>query len=232
MLRWIMVATAVVTFQPSANADAPAVSSTEQAASTTPAHADGRRDRKAWEDWFNGLAIGSYRDGAFWWFNERSTDSPKGCVSTSGDAEWVAGCRAAQQRLALPDVRWKTESSYALGWLSAVSADIPPEPITMSKTERAAASTPGYADGRRDRQAWENWLRKLPRRSSYQAGAFWWLDEHEKKNPLPCSSPYSDTQWGAGCRAAQQHLAVPDVRRTTEADYRLGWNSENSTEPP
>lgn len=230
MRRCIMVAVAVVFFGTATNADAPAVSSTKQAASATPAYADGRRDRKAWEDWFNGLAIGSYRDGAFWWFGERSKDVARACVSASGDAEWVAGCRAAQQRLALPDVRWKTETSYALGWLSGVSADIPPEAITMSQAERAASSTPAYADGWRDRQAWEEWLKKLPR-SSYRSGAFWWLDEHEKKNPLPCSSPSGGSQWEAGCRAAEEHLAVPDVRRTTEGDYRLGWNSEISTMP-
>lgn len=148
----------------------------------------------------------------------------------SGDAEWVAGCRAAQQRLAQPDIRRKTEAFYAMGWESEVAADIPPEPITMSDAEKAASTIPAYADGRRDRQAWEDWLRRLPV-GSYRDGAFWWLDEHGTKHPQPCASPTGDIQWEAGCRAAQNRLALPDVRRTTEVDYRLGWISEVSMPP-
>ena len=196
-----------------------------------PAYMDGRRDRKAWEDWFNGLAIGTYRDGAFWWYEERSKASPRGCVSPPGDAEWVAGCRAAQRRLALADIRWKTEALYALGWESETTADIPPEPITMPPGERAAAVSPGFADGRRDRQALEDWLRRLPI-GAYRDGAFWWLDEHDKRRPEPCVSPIEDTQWDAGCRSAQGRLALPDVRRTTEGDYRMGWNSAASAQSP
>ena len=136
MSRRIMVAVAVVFWSvTTASADVPrpdgTTSAAEQAAST-PAYADGQRDRKGWEDWFNGLAVGSYRDGAFWWFTERGKTQPRGCVSPAGDAEWTAGCRAAQQRLALADIRWKTETSYALGWLSEVSTDIPPEPPRSS----------------------------------------------------------------------------------------------------
>ena len=106
MLRRILVA--VILFSAiAANADMPRPSgaaAADRQAASTPAYADGQRDRKAWEDWFNGLAIGTYRAGAFWWFTERSKALPRECVSPSGDAEWVVGCRAAQQRLALPDI--------------------------------------------------------------------------------------------------------------------------------
>jgi hypothetical protein len=235
MSRRIVPAMAVVLlFATSASADMPRPSGTKSAAeraASTPAYADGRRDRKAWENWFNGLAIGSYRDGAFWWFGERSKASPDGCASSSGDAEWIAGCRAAQQRLALPDVRWKTETFYALGWLEEVSTDMPPEPITMADAERIASLRPGYSDGWHDREAWEEWLKRLPI-GSYRDGSLWWLDEHSKQRPQACESPTGDSQWQAGCRAAQSRLAVPDVRRTTEVDYRLGWNSEVATPPP
>jgi hypothetical protein len=204
-------------------------SETGQAEAASPAYADGRRDRKGWEDWFNGLAIGSYQDGAIWWYGERSKASPRGCVSAAGDVEWEAGCRAAQRRLALADIRWKTEALYALGWESEVTVDLPPEPITMPPGE--AAVSPGFADGRHDRQAPDDWLRRLPR-GAYRDGAIWWLDEHDKKRPEACFSPAEDAQWEAGCRAAQGRLALPDVRRTTEADYRMGWNSEGGTQSP
>jgi hypothetical protein len=200
----------------------------ERAFSTTPAYAEGRHDRKVWEHWSNALALSSYKDGALWWFGERSKAQPRGCVSRSGITEWVAGCKAAQQRLALPDIRRKTEAPYSLGWNSEVAADNPREPITMSEAERAAAATPAYADGRRDRENWEDWLVRLPI-GSYRDGAFWWSDEHGKRSPGACESPAADTQWESGCRAAQRRIALPDVRRMTEADYRIGWNSSIAT---
>ncbi len=236
MLRGFSVmATVALSFLAgTAIADAPTLpgsASASDQATSSPAYADGRRDRKSWEDWFNGLAIGAYRDGASWWFSERTKDTPRGCISPSGNTEWVAGCRAAQRRLALSDVRWKTEALYALGWESEVAVDIPPEPITVTEAEKAASSAPAYADGRRDRQAFEDWLKRLPV-GAYRKGAFWWLDEHDKNHPAACVSPAGDMQWEAGCRAAQGRLAVPDIRRTTEVDYRTGWNSEPGPEAP
>ena len=236
MLRRIIVTAALILLSAAtANGNpAPQAGTTPaagHASSTTPPYADGRRDRKAWEDWFKALSIGSYQDGALWWFDERSKAEPRGCVSRSGNTEWVAGCKAAQQRLAFPDIRRRTETAYASGWDSEVAADIPPEPITMSETEKAASGTSAYADGRRDREAWEEWLTRLPI-GSYQDGAFWWSDEHRKRSPGACESPSGDTQWDAGCRAAQRRIALPDVRRTTEVDYRMGWNSVIATPLP
>ncbi len=202
----------------------PAAVSVEPAVSSDPAYSDGRRDRLAWEDWFNALAVGSYRDGASWWVSERGKAEPRGCASISGDTEWEAGCRAAQQRLAIVDIRRKTEPTYRSGWDSEVAADVPPEPITISPAERAASSSPAYVDGQRDRQAWEDWLDSLPA-GSYRAGAFWWWDERHKKRPAACVSPIGESQWEAGCKAAQRRLAESDIRQNTEVDYRSGWYS-------
>ena len=236
MLRRIVVTVALILLSAAtANGNpAPEAGTTppaKPAFPVTPAYADGRRDRKAWEDWFKALAIGSYQDGALWWYDERGKAKPRGCVSRSGNPEWVAGCKAAQQRLAFPDIRRRTEAAYSSGWDGVVAADIPPEPITMSETEKAAASTPAYADGRRDREAWEDWLTKLPI-GSYRDGAFWWSDEHRKRSPGACESASGDTLWDEGCRAAQRRIALPDVRRTTEVDYRMGWNSLIVTPSP
>lgn len=227
-MRPVIVIAAGFFFAAAASADSPpppqsTMPPTGQAASTTPAYADGRRDRLAWEDWSNGLAIGAYRDGAFWWARERSKGRPRGCASRSGNAEREMGCKAAQQRLAVADIRRKTEPAYSLGWNSQIVPDIPPEIITISPAERAALSTSPDADGVRDRQAWENWLRGLPS-GSYRDGALWWSDERIKRQPDPCVSPAGDSQWEKGCRASQQRLAVADVRRNTEAAYRSGWS--------
>ena len=231
MLRRVMLTAAAVSFLSGAATRADGLpqpnshtSAAEATASTTPAYADGRRDRLAWVDWFNALAIGSYRDGAFWWTREHSKEQPRGCVSRSGNVEWEMGCKAAQQRLAVTDIRLKAEPAYSLGWSSQTTSDIPPEAITLSPAERIASSASPYADGLRDRQAWENWLRGLPS-GSYLDGALWWSDERIKRQHGACVSPTGDNQWEEGCRAARRRLAVVDVRRNTEAAYRSGWSS-------
>jgi hypothetical protein len=233
MSRRIVVTSAFILFYAATASGNPAPQTrtappAEQAFSTSPAYVEGRHDRKSWEDSSKALALSSYKDGALWWFGERSKTQPRGCVSRSGNTEWVAGCKAAQQRLALPDIRRKTEPPYSVGWDREVSADIPTEPITMSEAEKAVSGTPAYADGRRDREAWEDWLVRLPI-GSYQDGAFWWSDEHRKRSPNACESPSADTLWESGCRAAQRRTALPDVRRMTEAGYRMGWNSSTAT---
>jgi len=70
------------------------------------AYADGRRDRQAWEDWYNGLPEGAYRQGASYWASVRSTkQAASGCTGSgyTGSAEqanWVNGCYARCQRSA------------------------------------------------------------------------------------------------------------------------------------
>lgn len=80
MLRWIMVVvTVALVSATTASADTPPVTaSAAERDEATSAYTDGRRDRKAWTDWFHGLSIGPYQDGAFWWFSERSKEFPQG----------------------------------------------------------------------------------------------------------------------------------------------------------
>jgi len=51
------------------------------AASSTPAYADGRRDRIAYEQWVASLADGSYRDGVIFWAGNRSVKPTPSCVA-------------------------------------------------------------------------------------------------------------------------------------------------------
>jgi len=93
------------------------MSSAQQAASTTQAYAEGHADRVAWENWFN-TQSGSARSGAEYWSGVRSTAHPAPCTAVNSDPAFVAGCEAAQQRLASVDVRRKTEANYWWGWNS------------------------------------------------------------------------------------------------------------------
>jgi len=108
---------ALATIAPAVRAPSTMPSSQEAAVSTR-AYADGRRDRIIWERWFGGLPVGTYRDGAFFWSGERSKPNPGSCDSPNGDKMWASGCNAARSLLAPFDIRRKTEPDYWWGWNS------------------------------------------------------------------------------------------------------------------
>jgi hypothetical protein len=70
------------------------------AASSTPAYADGRRDRIAYEQWVASLADGSYRDGVIFWAGNRSVKPTPSCVA---GPSFQQGCLDARARLC----RWR-----------------------------------------------------------------------------------------------------------------------------
>ncbi len=143
-----------------------------------------------------------------------------------------------------------TTQSHAMAWLHAddmsaisvvvLSAEAGPAPTPISTEASAAAIPPGpepsvprsaaaqaslseaFADGRRDRLAWEAWFNGLPN-GLFRGGAHWWSAKRSKPRPASCISDSSE--WTNGCNAARDKLAADDVRRTTEPNYRLGWNS-------
>jgi hypothetical protein len=80
----------------------------------------GAADRTAWESWF-ASTTGDYQDGAEFWAGQRSLKKPAPCDAQSAAADrnidlWIAGCRAAQQRLASIDIRRKSDREYRRGW--------------------------------------------------------------------------------------------------------------------
>lgn len=85
----------------------------------------GHADRVALEAWIGSLS-GDRRSGADFWGQERSKPKPVSCLAADGSSspEFVAGCQEAQRRLALPDVRRRTEPDYRKGWnVEVVSID-------------------------------------------------------------------------------------------------------------
>lgn len=94
------------------------MSSAQQAASATQAYSEGRRDRVAWEAWFDSLPAGSAKDGALFWVGERNRANPGSCEAVDQPRAWSEGCHAAQAKLALVDIRRRTEANYWWGWNS------------------------------------------------------------------------------------------------------------------
>jgi len=102
----------------------------------------------------------------------------------------------------------------------ALSAPASAQPIAVS---------PAFTQGNTDRQSWETWYNGLS--GEYQAGALFWSGQRSLPHPAPCQTQGGRDlgAWTAGCMAAQQRLALTDVRRKAEPDYRLGWNAWSAT---
>jgi hypothetical protein len=81
------------------------------------AFSQGQADRQTWDAWFSSQT-GGFRTGAEYWAAHRSDPKPGSCetIYPGADASWIAGCRAAKQRLVAPDLRRKMEPEYRRGW--------------------------------------------------------------------------------------------------------------------
>ena len=80
----------------------------------------GAADRRAWESWFASTSA-DYQAGAEFWAGQRSLKKPAPCDAQSAAADrkidvWIAGCLAAQERLAPTDIRRHSDPEYRRGW--------------------------------------------------------------------------------------------------------------------
>ena len=85
-------------------------------------------------------------------------------------------------------------------------------------------ATPTYTasdDGTHDRRVWEGWFAKTS--GAYRTGASWWAGHRSIANP-GCQSLQGDA--ARGCADAKVVLDPFDTRRTSDADYKAGWNSK------
>ena len=101
----------------------------------------------------------------------------------------------------------------------------PPTPSAQLAATTSSGGSRAYWEGRGARQAWENWFAGLA--GEYKAGADYWAAHRSLPNPGTCGNPSSSeqTEWWKGCTSAKAFLYGTDIRRKTEPDYRLGWNS-------
>jgi hypothetical protein len=84
----------------------------------------------------------------------------------------------------------------------------------------AAANEAQFAEGLRDRTAWEDWFNGLS--GDEIGGAAFWAAERSKPNPGDCLGTAAFIQ---GCQEAKARLASADLLRKSEPAYRTGWNS-------
>jgi hypothetical protein len=76
----------------------------------------------------------------------------------------------------------------------------------------------GLADG----IAWRQWTGELYKVSEQaHEGAAYWAAQRSLANPGSCVGNSVDFQ--TGCEEAKKRLAMPDVLRKTQPDYRAGW---------
>ena len=78
-----------------------------------------------------------------------------------------------------------------------------------------------YDKGLADRNAWENWFNGL--QGDVKTGAFFWAGQRSLPHPGSCSQMNAD--FHNGCTAAKERLATADALRTSEPDYKRGWNA-------
>lgn len=106
--------------------------------------AQGRADRLTFEGWISTLGV-DLRKGADFWVQERSKPKAVSCLAAEGNPtpEFISGCQEAQQRLALPDVRRRTEPEYRKGWNAdvAIAAVGRPETSIANAPPRSNSST-------------------------------------------------------------------------------------------
>jgi hypothetical protein len=105
----------------------------------------------------------------------------------------------------------------------------PTSPYTKapSRSAQTPAGSEMFAQGLRDRTAWEDWFNGLS--GDEQAGASFWAAERSRPNRGDCLGTAAFVQ---GCQEAKARLADADLLRKTEPQYRAGWNSYIQPAPP
>jgi tellurite resistance protein len=97
---------------------------------------------------------------------------------------------------------------------------------TPAASPSTAAAAQAYAQGRADRQQWESWF--VGQSGNFYAGAAYWASHRSLTHRQSCAAAApadADSEWAAGCIAAQRALARPDRLRNASRAYRRGWNS-------
>ena len=93
-----------------------------------------------------------------------------------------------------------------------------------SAAQEQTVMTPAYAEGRRARIDYEQWVAGQ-QEGSYKAGVVFWSSHRSDKPQPPSCFSGGAAEWQGGCFAAKARLSPIDVRRTTEKDFWYGWNS-------
>lgn len=142
--------------------------------------------------------------------------------TTPGRVEWLTKSDLVSMGVVVFDDNTASQpppaALSAMAPLPALPQNVrPPAPSQAPAT----AASRSFAQGNADRRAWDAWLGA--QRGAYRDGAAFWDSQHGLAQPRPCVS--RSDEFVRGCEAARQRLAAIDARRTTDADYRSGWNA-------
>ena len=95
--------------------------------------------------------------------------------------------------------------------------------ISLMTSGAAWSQTPAFNEGLADRARIEAWLQTLS--GPHREGAIFWSGPRSVQRPQPCDQSPPSPAWREGCVASRAQFAPTDVRRRTEPEFRLGWNS-------
>ena len=148
--------------------------------------------------------------------NDHSTGSANFLFSISLDHSRLGGLILAEN------------GSTVSGYKEPLASSPPSTPGSLGS--QSQPPSPAFADGRQARIDYETWYASLED-GAYKDGATFWAGNRSAKVPPSCHAYHASNDpvaWRAGCQAAQDRLTPSDLRRTTEQDFKLGWNSLRS----
>jgi len=101
-------------------------------------------------------------------------------------------------------------------------SNTPPAQQDTDTSRAPQSGTAAFTDGQHARMAYDHWFNSLPA-DDYRSGAEFWAAHRSDRQPPSCHNGSSEFQ--AGCTEGAQRLAPSDIRRRTDAEFKLGWNS-------
>jgi hypothetical protein len=95
-----------------------------------------------------------------------------------------------------------------------------------AESQASGDDSAAFRRGQADRVSWEAWVGAQS--GDTRDGIDYWASHRSLPVLGSCSggaSPATSPEWTSGCEAARQKLAIVDVLRKSQPDYRRGWNN-------
>ena len=97
---------------------------------------------------------------------------------------------------------------------------VPALPHEASPVQPESRFPSSFERGRADREDWERW--HAEQIGDAWMGAQYWAAQRSLPHPGRCEG---NPDFNRACTEAQRHLAIPDIMRKTDPEYKRGWNS-------
>ncbi len=174
--------------------------------------AQGHADRLAFESWIGGLG-GDPRRGVDFWVQERGKPQPLPCTVSPPSPEYAAACQETRRRLAVPDVRQRTEPDYRRGWNAPVlDVNATAEPITSKNNQRAASQKPSPATELRCRDVLVTGVVAAHPFALAQVDATSNLNDLLRRNPPICTGGLGFVRMGLVLRRELVAVGLPKLK--------------------